>query len=214
MSRAERIVVVAPHPDDETLGCGATVARHVKDGHLVTVVWLTSGEAGVPGVDADTAVELRQGEARAAVAELGASDGEFLGLPDGGLDDHHDDGVAALAAVLAGHRPNVVYTPHPGDVHPDHRAAAHITIDAMRAAALTGALLLGYEVWSPVTWPDVTYDLDDFVAAKLAALSHHRSQLDQVDYEQLTLGLGSYRGALVGCDHAEAFVTIDWEEKP
>jgi LmbE family N-acetylglucosaminyl deacetylase len=135
-----RTVVVAPHPDDETLAVGGLVAMLLAAGREVLVVAVTDGEASHPGVLG--LAERRTDEATRALAALGGGSRVRLGLPDGGVDD---EGVAdALVPLLRG--VNWCLAPWEGDGHPDHEATGR---GARVAAARTGARLLAYPVW---TW--------------------------------------------------------------
>lgn len=142
------LVIVAPHPDDETLGLGATAAMLASRGVAVQVVSVSDGGAAYPGLDADDCARLqavRRSEVSQAAAILGVAEPLFVGLPDGELDRHE----AALADVLTG-----VLADHPtgawcaatwrGDGHPDHEAAGRA---AATAARNTGAVLAEYPVW-------------------------------------------------------------------
>lgn len=207
------IVAVAPHPDDEALGCGGTLALHAERGDSVTVVWMTAGERGIPGRDPVETAHIRRSEARAALAALDVRDGRFLDLPDGSVGAHHGLGTDALGRVLAECAPDVVFAPHRDEAHPDHAATAAIAIDALRRHRDDNVILLGYEVWSPVGWPHHSEDIDAVFERKIAAVECHRSQTAQVPYAQLVGGLSAYRGAMtLGCRHAESFVDIPWKE--
>jgi LmbE family N-acetylglucosaminyl deacetylase len=209
------IVAVAPHPDDESLGCGGTLALHVERGDSVTVVWMTAGERGIPDSDPVETAQIRRSEARAALAVLGVSDGRFLDFPDGEVGANHWPATAALGQVLADSAPQVVYTPHPDEAHPDHAATSAVTVEAVRRHADAEVILLGYEVWSPLAWPHHSEDIGAVFERKLAAVECHRSQTAQVPYAQLAGGLSAYRGAMtVGCGHAESFIDIPWKEDP
>lgn len=141
-----RVVVVAAHPDDETLGAGGVLrALHAAGTDLALVV-ATDGEAAYPGLGA----AARAGLGRARRVELGAALAAqglagvpvtWLGLPDSGLDGCGADLRAALAPLLAG--ADAWLAPWPGDPHPDHRAAGL----AVAAAAPVTAHGWSYPVW-------------------------------------------------------------------
>lgn len=207
------ILVVAPHPDDESLGCGGTLALHAERGDSVTVVWMTAGERGIPGRDPLETAQIRRSEATAALAALGVGDGRFLDLPDGEIGANRGTATAALGQVLADRAPRLVYTPHPDEAHPDHAATSAVTVDAVRRHGDADVMLLGYEVWTPVAWPHHSEDIDAVFERKLAAMDCYRSQTAQVPYTQLVVGLSAYRGAMtLGCHHAESFIDIPWKE--
>ena len=199
------VLVVSPHPDDESIGCGGAIAAHVDSGDQVTVLWLTSGEAGAGTDDTDRATGLREGEALAAAAVLGISGQVFLGLPDGALDTAVPAAAGAVAGLIEDLHPGIIYAPHALENHPDHVAAFGAASDGM-AASHSGSILHCYEVWTPLTWFDVVLPIDDQMGRKLEAVACYRSQLERFRFERAVEGLAAYRGALAGgCDYAEVF---------
>ena len=199
------VLVVAPHPDDESIGCGGAIATHADAGDRVTVVWLTSGGAGVGSTDPARAREIRETEAVAAAGLLGLTGHIFLGLPDGDLGSEVTAATTAIAGLVDRIRPGVVYAPHELENHPDHVAAFHATEVAMTAAP-SGGVLHCYEVWTPLTWFDVVLPIDGQMGRKLEAVGCYRSQLEHFRLEAAAAGLAAYRGALAGgCDYAEVF---------
>jgi LmbE family N-acetylglucosaminyl deacetylase len=142
-----RLVVVAPHPDDEVLGCGGFMAQARSAGREVLVVSVSDGEACYPGDPFWTPGRLRETrrrELRAALAALGLRPVEvvLLGVPDGGV----DRAAAFLADRLAAHlrRDDLILVPWEKDGHPDHEACNR----AVRSAAEAfGCRTLEYPVW-------------------------------------------------------------------
>ena len=183
--RGERVLVLAAHPDDETLGAGGLLAACAQRDVAVTVVVATDGEGSHPGSPTTTAAQLaarRRLEVQAAVAELVPGCAvRFLGLPDGGLDRHGAALRAQVEHLAAGC--TLIVSPWTGDRHPDHEACAVVAADI--------AALLGLAHWQyPIWWwhwgdPDdvgaapqlARLDLAPPVhAAKQRALSCHVSQ--------------------------------------
>jgi LmbE family N-acetylglucosaminyl deacetylase len=118
-------------------------------------------------------------------------------------------GASLLSALIARELPSVIYVPHPGDDHPDHRAALPMLRAAI--AEVGGELpeLRGYEVWSPMPTWDLADDITSVMQTKLAAIACYQSQLSQFRYDRAALGLNQYRGALAArCDFAEAFTLL------
>lgn len=193
---AGRVLVVAPHPDDETFGLGGTLRLHVEQGDPVTVVFLTDGGFGDP--DGHYAgrdyVALRREEARAAAAVLGLHEALFYGYPDR-YPTITDAALEALAARLLGdvhrRRPDVLYFPWPGECHPDHRAAA-VAVLKMLPRLAPSVRAVGYEVWSAMV-PDWIVDVTPAVGAKLRAARCYESQLRYTPYLAVTEGLMTYR---------------------
>jgi LmbE family N-acetylglucosaminyl deacetylase len=212
---AENVLVLAPHMDDEVIGCGGTLAKHVARGATVTVAYLTDGGAGgtASGADGSAAslTDTRKREARLALTTLGIQDCEFLDAQDG-----HLNSTPALAdklrAILMAGRFDLVYLPFFLEEHPDHRAASQLLVDATRGTPLDFQCL-GYEVWTPL-FPNCLVNIDETVGLKREALSHYRSQLAEADYAHTQFGLNAYRSAaLLGgtCRYAEAFCALSLE---
>lgn len=206
------VLVIAPHPDDESIGPGGTIARHVASGDGVYILVLTSGERGFPSHDstADHARRsLREAECAEASRRLGASLLPFARLPDGALSASSTVAAHALADALAALRPERVYLPHEADEHEDHRAVASI----LRAAVQRSGFVpwaLGYEVWSPMPWFDQVEDISDVLDRKLHAIAAYPSQLAQFAYDRAARGLAMYRGAIAArCEAAEVFCSMD-----
>lgn len=201
------VVVIAPHPDDEAIGCGGAMCLHADRGDRVVTAFLTSGELGIKGVDRDAAWRIREAEAAAAAAILGAAGVVFLRQPDYALSDRIDEAAEALAAVLARERPELLYLPHGSEWHPDHRAAGPIARQALRLAGSTARLRL-YEVWTPLAEYDDGEDITGVITRKLRAVRAYESQVGQLRYDRGVRGLNQYRGALAwGCRYAEVFQT-------
>jgi len=201
----ERLVVLAPHMDDEVIGCGGTLARHVECGADVTIVFLTDGRRG-----GDTTT--RKEESRRALQELGIAKIVFLDGEDGQLSATPALG-AALRAALEAARPEIVYLPFFLEEHPDHRAAS-----ALLAAAVSGTRLSfrchAYEVWTPL-FPNCFVKIDTTIDAKRRALTHYQSQLAEADYLHTSLGLNAYRSSALldgTCRFAEGFCAVSLAE--
>ena len=94
------ILVIAPHPDDETIGCAGTLCRHVAAGDRVAVVFLTSGELGLKHLPARKAWKIREAEARAAARLLGIARLDFFRLPDWTVGDHLRKAARLLRPIL------------------------------------------------------------------------------------------------------------------
>jgi N-acetylglucosamine malate deacetylase 1 len=200
-----RVVVLAPHMDDETLGCGGTIARHVKAGAQVTVVFLTDGRYGGASYAGMTEPErsrkleeiigVRKQEAQQAGEILGVQSLLFLDAEDTRLSA--DRRVPKLLRdILGRERPHCVYLPYFLDQHRDHRAANSVLL-----AAVTGTRLefecRGYEVWTPL-FPNRVVKIDVTIELKKRALACYRSQLADTDYVHAAIGLNAHRSLALG----------------
>lgn len=183
------LLVVAPHPDDESLGCGGLLAWAIANGHRVRVLVLTDGERSHPGSATFPPARLagiRRNETIDAGARLGLGRGDiaFLHLPDGGLvaltPSQVDGVVQTLRASIDLLAPVVVCVTASSDMHGDHRAAHALALAAARGAV--DCTLLTYPVWSwlaPVTAvppPGRRVDITAYRRAKQAAIQSYASQ--------------------------------------
>lgn len=186
------VLVLAPHPDDESLGCGGTIAECCSHKQDVWVLVLTDGSRSHPHskeYPPARLAELRTAEARAATAELGVAADHigFLGLRDGNA-PLHGLRLRAVATEIARfakhHEVHTIFTTWQHDPHRDHLAAYRI---GRLAARMTGAKLLCYPVWGwtlpPSSWLRATrisgarIDITRQLAAKRRAIQCHRSQV-------------------------------------
>jgi len=201
-----RLLVLAPHPDDEILGCGGLMAAMLADGAAVQVIVVSDGALG--GDPAQREQESRQAALTLAAGLTQGPQLAFWRLPDRALASQ-----AALAArlgqAIAHWRAEVVLLPSPFEVHPDHRALCLAGLDALRGAG-DQAQGLFYEVGQPLL-PDLLIDISAQVARKQAALRCFVSQLAVQAYDEQLLGLNRFRAYTLGpsVSHAEAFWRVD-----
>jgi N-acetylglucosamine malate deacetylase 1 len=218
----ERALVLAPHMDDETIGCGGAIAHHVKAGGIVHVAFLTDGRYGnsrlrklngaARQAEEQRTVTLRKEEARRALDKLGVHSVTFFDVEDGHLQD--DPAVIArLRELLQQQQPELVYVPCFLEMHPDHYAASNILVEATRGTTLRFQCL-AYEVWTPL-FPNCLVRIDEVIELKKSALAEYRSQLADADYLHTALALHAYRSAGFA-DHygryAEAYSSMPLED--
>lgn len=206
--RNNNLLVVAPHPDDEVLGCGGYLALARQAGRRVRVVVLTDGALGI----ADRAgAKLRAAEALAGLELLGIGDVEFWNYPDGAvpLSGAIADRLRSLVQAFA---PAEILLPTPGDSHSDHRRATRVIIKAL-AGCWQGQLLF-YETVGPQPQVNRVVDITAVMPQKLEALGCHVSQVKQYDYEGNCRALAQLRGIGLGVEYAEGFLEYPWDGEP
>jgi len=184
-------LVFAPHPDDETLGCGGLTLALTQRGIPVQAVLLTSGEYGEHG---RAGAAVREAETQAAGRVLGLSAVHFWREPDRGLQCDERTLAAARGAILAAGA-DLILTPSLHEIHPDHRATAWIVIEATRRLVLEGHALrvAMYEVGSPLPHVDVLVDITAQEAGKRAAIACYPSQLGIQPYDEVIIALNRFR---------------------
>ena len=197
-----RALCLAPHPDDEVLGCGGTLALHRAQGDAVRVVVAFDGRLGLAG-SRDPA--LRCAEARRGGALLDLCDYVFLGYPEGHEPStaELEQGAAALRELVRGWAADIVNAPWIGEQHPDHRTLARAARLALEGSP---AQAWAYEVWTPLV-PTRVVDVSAVWERKLASLREHSSQLEHSDLVARMRGLGALRSVHLpsGARYGEAF---------
>lgn len=194
--RGERLLVLAPHPDDEVIGCGGLLAQHLREGRSVRVVIATDGSKATGATADDDAYRARrEEESRRGLAALGgASSIRFLRFPDRSLDDSVS---APLREELLAFRPDIVCVPSPVEIHPDHIALSRAFCELVQRdenlfAELATTRVAFYEVSQPLR-PNAIVDITDVAEAKYAAIAAHESQVTLKDYVAYARGLNAYR---------------------
>ena len=219
------VLVVAPHADDETLGVGGTIARHVAAGDHVTVAIMTGhGSEPHPLWPEETWTTVRD-EARQALALLGVHDFLFREIPAAMVAEQPQWQLNAITQeVLDRVRPEVLYVPFPFDMHRDHREIFHSLSVAWRPSNPSGCgvkEIYAYEVPSETHWnapylepgfvPNTWLDIGEHLQMKLRALKCYDSQIPAWPHARSLEALehlARWRGSQVGVDAAEAFVMI------
>jgi LmbE family N-acetylglucosaminyl deacetylase len=203
----ERVIVLAPHPDDETLGMGGSLRLLAKAGKKIKVVVVTCGEKADPGAsDRRRYTALRQREALKAFKVMGIADYEFLGFPDRELTAHMSEVEKAIKKVIAEFTPDVVYSPSLIELNPDHRVTAELALKVSQNAE--GVSCIFYEITTPFR-PNILVDITGTFRYKKKAIKCHKSQLKLTDYFRLAKAMNAYRTFTLGrgVKFAEAF----WE---
>jgi LmbE family N-acetylglucosaminyl deacetylase len=189
------IFIIAPHPDDESMGCGGLLAWAATHGRRVEILFLTDGEASHPGSAVVPAIQLgkiRMREAIDAATHLGVSSGslDFMHLPDGslpGMSEHTFSTITEqLRLVIRKLAPCVVCVTASTDPHGDHQMAHRLAVAA--TSGLENCRLLSYPVWSWVlpAGADVAeprgfrVDIGPAREKKLGAIAAHASQHGRV----------------------------------
>jgi LmbE family N-acetylglucosaminyl deacetylase len=188
-------LILAPHPDDESLGCGHLIERMVARGRRVHVVIAADGSGCRLGQfrPREEVVAIRRAEALAACAALGvpADSVEFLSVPDGTLAQCKDEVVRKLSGIVSALAPASVFAPFIGEAHPDHAALAE-AVRVLQASGVLHAALFEYPIWLPtktaarlLASPRFRRSLRTLAgqsgAAKRRAIAAYRSQ--ETEYE-------------------------------
>jgi LmbE family N-acetylglucosaminyl deacetylase len=216
----DRVLVVAAHPDDELLGPGGTLARHVRDGDAVHAMVLSDGAVSrYPG----EMINVLAGSAQRAAKLLGLSSLTLRSLPDQRLDAAPIVEVTQLVEdVIDQVRPTVVYTHFPGDVNVDHSVVSRATWIACRPYVAPFVRRFAvFETPSSTEWgwpiagdtftPALFVDISDTLEDKVAAMACYESELRDYPHPRSLRALrerAAYWGSRVGRPAAEAFQVL------
>jgi LmbE family N-acetylglucosaminyl deacetylase len=206
---AKAVVVLAPHPDDEVLGCGGAILRHIEKGVPVRVMIATDGAALYEGEERAAMTRRRQAESRAAAAILGTGEPIFWNLADRSL-TYSEALVQRVVDAIAG--ADLVYAPSLDELHPDHRALGMAAIEAVRRSGRQ-TRLAQYEI-SAAQRPNLLLDISDVAPRKKQAIACFTSQLDAQRYDEQIGALNRYRTYTLpsSVSDAEAYLLVSAEE--
>ena len=198
---AVRTLVLAPHFDDEVLGCGGLLLELAAAGAPVEVLFLTDGSGGMEEIDDRRAYAARRrGEAEEVIRLLGCAGMAVLGIRDGALAAGRAEAAAAIRERLLAERPGLVLVPSPLEVSEDHRAAFAALFDVLSAADGDAALATatrGLEVWlyevNHPGYPDRLVDVSDCLPTLERAMAIYASQEERHPYLRAGIGLRQFR---------------------
>lgn len=218
---SKTVLVVAAHTDDEALGCGGTIARHVAQGDSVYAVFLADGVTSRSGASA-VEVEERHAAASKAHQILGIKQSYTFGFPDNRMDSIPLlDIVQKLENVLSEVRPQVVYTHHVGDLNVDHCVTHQAVLTACRPVPGSRVKeIYAFEVLSATEWntpgvapfiPNVFVGISEHLETKMKALAAYEIEMRQAPHSRSIENvrkLAEFRGNTVGLKSAEGFSLV------
>jgi len=212
-----KVLVVVAHPDDEVLGCGGTIAKHVANKDEVHVLFLTSGVGSRGKVESE--LDERETAKENAKKVLNYKEGIQLDFPDNSTDI-----VPLLQVVkevevyIRKIEPKIVYTHFHGDLNIDHRVCFNAVITATRATPDSSVKeIYGFEVLSSTEWqlnpslvfsPQYFNDISKYIKIKIDSLREYnyemRAEPHTRSYDHV-ITLAKHRGSIIGTEYAEAF---------
>jgi len=205
----EKVLIIAPHPDDDVIGCGGAIIQHVQQEDEVAIIYLSDGSLGFPqGVrpSASERAEMakkREAEATKAAKIMGVKNINFWRFKDGAIQTNKTT-IKLLENLLLSYKPDIIYCPFPLDDHPDHIEAGKMLYEALRITD-SQARICCYEVWMPLVANKIL-KIDQQAQKKFEALGKHESQLASRNYVEAIRGLNKYRAGMYACgDYAEAY---------
>jgi N-acetylglucosamine malate deacetylase 1 len=216
-----RILCIATHPDDETLGCGGTLLRHKQEGDELNWLLMTSA-TGVNFSDGD--LEQQNKQIEAVSGAFGFMKVQQLNFPSSELDRVSESNIVkGIAEAAAEIQPDIVYVNHGGDIHSDHRIVFQCAMSALKPFKSGRALSRIYTMeipsetdQSPATWdkpfiPTTYVEIGDFIDRKIDIFSLYVSEQQEYPMpreKSAICSLARVRGSTIGFEYAEAFALI------
>lgn len=195
----QKVLVIAPHIDDDILGCGGSMIKHVQAGNTVYTLYVSSGENS----------SIREKEAQDASEFCGIQDCFFLREKSRPI-RYSQELLEKIVSVLSEVLPDYLYVPHNNETDTDHKTTCEILSEARwlyeeETSHKTKAVLY-YEVWTPLSEFNYIEDITEVMDKKIACMEKFSSQLAVRNYIEAVVGLNKYRGNMTGnCDYAEVF---------
>lgn len=206
----KKAMILAPHPDDESLGCGGTVRLLSENSCNVSIVLMTDGKDKSLGQDLS---KVRMDEFNSAISLLGCNKTICLGFPDGDLSLYVADAAEKLSKILVSEEPEIIFLPYILDFNPDHRYLNLIL--SMSLGKNRNIYIAMYEVWTPIIYPDCYVDVTKEYDKKLAAIRCYSSQEEHykiADKAKLLNGLRAKLSMRRNVIYIEAFKTFTNED--
>lgn len=212
-----KILIVAPHPDDEVLGCGGTIGRLSHEGNIISLCIVTKP---YPPEWSEEYIEKKGVEIEKSNKKLGILKTIFLSFPTVKLDTVPQKELNdSLSRVIADTTPDIVFIPHRGDLNKDHRIVHEAALVATRPLSSTVKKILAYETLSETEWghsiahfhPGVFIDITGFIELKLEAMLLFETEVKTAPHPrsiELIKALAMKRGSEIGVKYAEAFMLI------
>ena len=218
------VLVIAPHADDEILGCGGTIAKHIERGDSVYVAVMTNASIGAPELFNEEQIKEIREEAKQSHIYLGIEDTFFFDFPAPQLEQYPQYKIAnAINGLIKQTEAEILYIPHKGDLHLDHGVIYNASLVAARPVpGQFVKTILAYETLSETEWGHPTVEAvfiptyfhtltETHFSKKIGAMNFFESQLKPFPNTRSLEAiehLGKLRGANVGAEYAEAFMLI------
>ena len=212
---AQKVWVLAPHPDDEVFGCGGAAMQYAAQGAQVHITVVSDGTGYAQQEEAAAILATRESETNAALQALGLAPAEFWRMPDRGL-AQSTHLAQRLLDHLQANACDVVFAPSLHEVHPDHLAVTRALLQALEMRKTQGQplpSLVQYEIGAPLQ-PNLLLDISKVWPQKQKAMQCFASQLTTQNYAKHIEALNTYRTYSLPVDitHAEAFCVLKPEE--
>jgi N-acetylglucosamine malate deacetylase 1 len=201
------LLVLTPHADDETLGCGGLLLKAVQKNKRIKVILYSDNSESINGQDKNDIIDARSSEFKKAMKTLGIQD--YVELKTAPKDFINSQSlITATLEIVSGFSPSVILLPSFIDNHEEHKTLNKILLNALLKYNIETEIMM-FEVWTAFT-PNTILDISDIINKKIETISCYKSQLKNINYIDSITGLNRYRSItnLQGNGYAEGFVRL------
>ena len=209
LDKGDNALIISPHPDDETLGCGGAIIKLLSSSVNVAVALLTDGNGGGRIKDIS---RIRKEEFTRARSVLGYSTFDIWDYADGQLVSYQEELVEQIRRILYEHAPKLVLTPYLLDHLNDHQTANIALAQALKSASQTNLVVGMYEIWTPMANPNCYLNITDEYSQKRMAMKCYQSQEEYFGIIDKAEALSTFRARLSmrrKVEHMECFKLLE-----
>lgn len=196
INKWEKILILSPHPDDESIGCGGFLLKYAAQ---CDVILLTDGARGGGGWSENKTRIVRKNEFQNAMKYLRVHQYEMFGIPDLTLAEH-----LSYLEKIPYEKYAYVLVPNLFETHKDH-CVIFPKVEKIIKRKRLNTKILQYEVWTPLLKPTHYIDISGYVAEKQKLIQFYQCPLRKVDYDKRSIALAYYRGLVYNCAYAECY---------
>ncbi len=196
----DKILIVSPHADDESIGCGGLLAMFGSQCDLILVTDGRHGHTAKQFSDEADLIRLRKKEFENAAKIAGVKKIKYLNIEDGKT--FQNKGVIYGQSIR---EYDYVFVPNSNESHKDHRVLVS-TFKHMKKVQHSRCTIMEYEVWTPLIHPTWFLDITSVSETKKEMISQYCSQIADIDYVSMGMALSRYRGTFINTEYAEAFM--------
>ena len=216
-----KVLVVATHPDDETLGCGGTLLKHKANGDEIH--WLIATDIKESEGFDKSLIKKRESEINAIEKLFNFNSVNKLGLSTTKVDEYSMSGlISKISSVVNRVKPNIIYLPFKGDVHSDHKYifdAAYSCTKSFRYPFIKKIYMietlseteLSLSTKEHSFIPNLFIDISEYMDKKIELMKIYASEIGKHPFprsERNIKALATYRGAIANCEYAESFMLV------
>jgi len=201
----DKILILAPHADDESIGCGGLLLNHANQ---CDVIFLTDGRHGDKDIEPSKMIDIRKKEFENVMEKLNVNNYRLLGIEDTKLTDNYN-----IFKTIDFDSYDYIFIPNHLDQHPDHKAVIKHIKKAYSENIINDKIKIAmYEVWGTLPLPNFYIDLSSMIEEKKEIINMYHSQIKHIDYATKIFALNEYRGMTVDKHSIECYFIMDMKD--